>query len=150
MADNKKSSDEISRLNRKNLPGFAGTENKKRIVFLPHCLRNSKKCKAKEKGGVYLCVKCGACKIAEITKKAEELGYGAVYILKGGSILPRIMDSRKYPAALGVACNFEGLAGLKKCRELGIKSVCVPLSRDGCSDTDVSLDKLIKILKVKK
>lgn len=139
---------EILKINKKNIEKFSKIENKKRIVFVPQCLRNSKKCKAKEEGGLYICANCGACKISSIVKAAKELGYQGVYILKGGSILPRILKQKKFQGALGIACPFEGLAGLKKSLELNIYSVCVPLSKDGCIDTDISLEKVLKVMKI--
>ena len=45
---------------------WSQTPVKKRLVFLPQCLRNSKKCKAELTEYGYICKKCGSCSIFEI------------------------------------------------------------------------------------
>jgi len=41
--------------------GFKSTPYSERILFLPHCLRNSEKCTAKYNDSGLQCVDCGAC-----------------------------------------------------------------------------------------
>jgi len=125
--------------NRKNALGFLRTPFHQRLVLLPQCLRAPKVCIADDVGGEYVCRKCGACKIAAIMRRSEELGYMDVKILKGGSALARIIKQTSARAVLGVACPVEGIMSIILCERAGVPAFCVPLLRDGCCDTDVDL-----------
>lgn len=132
--------------NSKNASFFNAIAYSDRIIFVPQCMRNIQKCKAKEVGGYYLCAQCGGCKINDISKKSKELGYKALYILKGGRIVEKLIDELKPKAIVGVACFYEGSEGMKICER---KKVCVqfvPLTRDGCVDTDVNIDTVFEII----
>lgn len=118
----------------------------RRIILLPQCIRNYKNCAAVENGPYFECAGCGNCKAAKIISKAEELGYKAVYILKGGRIIPEIFKRDKPEAVAGVACFYEGFLGMKICGEFKIPAVFFPLSRDGCSGTDLDLDSFLELL----
>jgi hypothetical protein len=125
---------------------FAATHYGERVVFVPHCMRNIDKCKAKEMGSHYICAECGACKISRISKKSKELGYKAIYILKGGKAVKKLTEELKPKAVLGVACYFEGVMGMRESEKHGLIVQFVPLTRDGCVDTDVDLDEVFKSL----
>ncbi|MBN1383903.1 MAG: DUF116 domain-containing protein [Elusimicrobia bacterium] len=133
--------------NNKNLKRFLSVPADKRIIFVPQCLRNVKKCKAEEFGSFYICAGCGACKIAAIQKAATDKGYIAVRILKGGSTVKKAVRDLRPKAILGVACYFEGAQGIKECEKRNIPVYFYPLSRDGCENTDLKLPALLKIIK---
>ncbi|MFC1501006.1 DUF116 domain-containing protein [Elusimicrobiota bacterium] len=118
-----------------------------RIIFVPHCLRNSKKCKAKEIGSYYICSECGACKINSISKKSKELGYKGLFILKGGKTIEKLTSEFEPKAILGISCFFEGAQAIELLKDKKIAVQFVPLSKDGCVDTDVILEDVFKILK---
>jgi hypothetical protein len=132
--------------NRQHARDFAGTPYAQRVIFVPQCMRNIEKCRAKEEGGYYICAECGFCKIAPISKKAKELGYKALFILKGGRIIEKIMKDLKPRAVLGIACFYEGAEGMKICEKNSVIVQFVPLTKDGCVATDVNLDEVLKIL----
>lgn len=134
------------RKNKQNALAFSRTEYSDRLVLVPQCLRSTKDCKAEEDAAEYRCVKCGACKVAAIVERAEELGYKAVRILKGGSAVSRLITELKPKAVLGVACNFEGALGILECERNGIVVQFVSLLNDGCADTDVELDEVMEVL----
>ena len=134
------------RKNHDTLFRFLRTPYSGRVVFLPQCLRSTAACKAEEQNGEYVCRQCGACKIPGIARRAEELGYIGTRILKGGSVLDRLIGEIKPQAVLGVACGIEGLMGILACERAGVPAFCVPLLRAGCSDTDVDLDDLMSIM----
>lgn len=115
---------------------------KDKIVFLPQCLRDSKKCKATLDETGYHCQECGACKIADIKKKAEKLGY-TVYIAPGGTMVYNLVEKEKPKAALGVACLKELCMAVEN---LNIPTQAVELLKDGCIDTDVSLEEVFSAL----
>jgi hypothetical protein len=132
--------------NKKAAKKFFAVPFEKRMVFVPHCLRNTKSCKAKEIGGYYLCSECGACKIGEISKRSKELKYKAIYILKGGRVIDKLINELKPQAVLGIACYFEGAQGISQSEKYKVSVQFVPLTKDGCTDTDTDLGKVFKVL----
>ena len=136
----------VNWMNDKNLERFTSIPYKHRIIFLPQCLRNIERCQAKELGGRYECRKCGSCKINLFINEAEKLKYQGTYILKGGSVVPKILDKAKPSGVIGVACDYEGSVGMMECNKRSIPSQVVPLSKDGCADTDVDTDEVLKLM----
>jgi hypothetical protein len=132
--------------NRENASRFLATPFSERLVLLPQCLRSTKACKAEERGYEYLCQGCGACKVAAIVERAEELGYRGVKILKGGSALAELVRTLRPTAVLGVCCPIEGATGILACERVGVVAFCVPLLRAGCADTDVDLADVMSVL----
>ena len=122
---------------------FNKTHPKKKILFLPQCLRNSNKCKARLGEFGYKCVDCCNCKASQIKKEAEALGY-RTYIVPGGSMVGKIVKKLKPEAVAGVACMKELAMALD---ELRIPTQSVELLRDGCVDTDVELGAVMDIIK---
>lgn len=147
--DEEKNKALTDRKNARMSAAFAATPYQERVVFVPHCMRNVEKCKAKEMGSYYICVECGACKIAAISKKSKELGYKALYILKGGKAVKKLTEEIKPKAVLGVACYFEGVMGMDESEKHGLIAQFAPLTKDGCVDTDVDLDKVFEALSKK-
>ncbi|MFH0947980.1 MAG: DUF116 domain-containing protein [Elusimicrobiota bacterium] len=136
--------------NKKHLIKFLQTPANKRIILMPQCLRNIKKCKAKEFGSYYVCAECGGCPISKISQAARFAGYPAkagLRILKGGSTVRKIVAELKPEAILGVACYFEGVQGIKECEKRKIPVYFYPLSKDGCENTDLELEGLLKLIK---
>lgn len=117
-----------------------------RLLLLPHCLRRTNRCRARDDGYQYICAECGACTVGAIKRRAMELGYMGVHLLKGGSAIVRLIEEKRPGAVLGVACLAEGLAGIEVCRRLGIPVAFLPLSKDGCADTEVELDAFFRFL----
>ncbi|MFH1367901.1 MAG: DUF116 domain-containing protein [Elusimicrobiota bacterium] len=135
--------------NRKMAESFAAIPYTERVVFVPHCMRNIEKCKAKELGSHYICMECGACKTGNISKKSKELGYKAIYILKGGKAVKKLTEELKPKAVLGVACYYEGVMGMDESEKHGLIAQFVPLTRDGCVNTDIELEEVYKALEKK-
>jgi len=135
-----------ARKNSRSAAAFDAIPYADRIVFVPHCMRNLQKCKAKEMGSYYVCAECGACKIVEISKRSGELGYKALYILKGGKAVKKLTEELKPRAVLGVACYFEGVMGMEESEKHGLVAQFTPLLKDGCVDTDVDLAEVFKAL----
>lgn len=128
---------------------FKAVPFSERIILLPHCMRSTGNCKAKDEGTYYSCVRCGACKIAQITKLANELGYKKVYIMKGGKAIQNLLINEKIKAVVAVACHFEGAQGIKMTDKLKVITQFIPLLKDGCCDTDVDIDKVKQIMEQK-
>jgi len=136
----------VLKKNKKNINKFYSVPFSERIILLPQCLRNIKKCIAKDIGNRYVCQKCGSCKIYHIINSAEELRYKGAFILKGGRAIIDIIKQFKPKSILGIACFYEGLLGIQECEKNRIPVQFVPLTKDGCFNTDVNLRKLMLIL----
>ena len=135
--------------NKSNLDRFIAVPFDERIILVPQCMRNVEKCKAKELGAYYICAECGACKIGSISKKSKELGYKGLFILKGGRIAEKLIAELKPKAVVGVACFYEGSEGMELCEKHNITVQFVPLTKDGCVDTDVNLNEVLEVISKK-
>ncbi|ODS39592.1 MAG: hypothetical protein A7316_05045 [Candidatus Altiarchaeales archaeon WOR_SM1_86-2] len=121
---------------------FDSVKYEDRIVILPQCLR-SLECPAKMSSfdGIK-CIECNRCKVCEIKKKANELGYGKTFVITGGSFIKRIISKHKPKAVLGVACPYEAYWGMLELEKKGIPSQAVLLLKEGCVETDADLDEV--------
>jgi len=124
------------------MDAFLKVPVKERAVFLPHCLRNVKVCKAPVTEDGYQCIKCGACKIHPIIDACEKRGM-RWYTVGGGSQLLNIIKKRRPGAVVGVACFNEIRMGVDQLMEMGIPAQAVVLSKPGCVNTDVSIDDVL-------
>jgi len=128
--------------------GFRKTEYNERALFLPQCLRNIEKCKAKMGDAGYVCSECGSCQIFPIKKEAESLGY-KVYIVPGGSMAMKIVKNNGFKAVAGVACMFELCEAAETLGSTKIWAQGVPLLRDGCKDTEVDVNRVMWMIRQK-
>jgi hypothetical protein len=124
---------------------FAKTPFDKRLLFLPQCLR-SRNCPASLSDTGYICQKCGRCGLHGVISKALELGYKGAFILSGGSMVGQILKREKPLACLGIACAKELLLGGFVCEKFGAISHFIPLSRDGCVETQVNWNEVDQTL----
>ncbi len=125
-----------------NRDDFMNVPMKDRIIILPACLRDSKRCGAKLTKDGYSCVMCGRCKIGEIKKRAEKAGI-RVFIVPGGSMALEIMKRKKPKAALGVACLNELVGGIEN---MNVPVQGVRLLKRGCIDTDVNVEEVFSVM----
>lgn len=126
-----------------NREAFLMADPGERMLILPACLRNSKKCRAKLTDEGYKCVMCGACKIKEIKEEAERMGC-SFYVVPGGSMALDLVRKKRPRAVLGVACLGE-LVSAAESLTLPIQGV--QLLRSGCVDTDVDAGEVISTLR---
>jgi len=139
----------VIRKNKESASSFSRIPFEERVVFLPQCLRKVENCKAKEIASGYVCGSCGSCTIGRVIKEAGRLGYRGVYVLKGGRAVSRILDEEKPLGVVGVACDYEGTLGVLECEKRKIPVQFVPLSRDGCFETDVDFEEIKSVLRFK-
>ena len=121
------------------------TSFKDRMVFLPYCLRN-RQCPAKLEEEGLICLKCGKCDIGRIKTEAESLGY-RVFTVPGSSLIKKIILKYKPKAVIGVGCHSEVREGTNKMAAIGMPAKGLILNKDGCIDTEVDVERLIKLLK---
>jgi hypothetical protein len=136
----------ITKQNKLQEKRFASVPLKKRIVFAPHCMRDTSICNAVEKDSYYICADCGGCKIAQISKSVKKLNYMALYIVKGGRAISKIIKEQKPEAIVGIACFFEGDQAFKMLKEENLAVQFVSLTKDGCSATDTNLIEVERVL----
>jgi len=118
---------------------FGKVAPKYKLVFLPQCLRKSRKCKAKLGEEGYDCIACSKdCRAAEIKRLGESAGY-RVFIVPGGSMVSKIVAKYRPKAVVGIACMKELVMALD---ELRVPTHAVELLKDGCVETDVDMEKV--------
>lgn len=127
-----------------NEDAFRRVGPEKKIVFLPQCLRDCNRCRARLERLGYKCVSCSRkCKARRIREAAESLGY-RVFIVPGGSMVSRVIKDIRPQAVLGVACKKELVMAFD---EISLPVQGVQLLRDGCVNTDVDAEEVLRVLK---
>jgi len=123
---------------------------KKRALFLPHCSRKymDNRCKAIFDASIpsYTCAHCSEdCLINKADCLAKKKGYD-VYVVPGGSCIPKILKMNRYEGVVGVACGEEiKLSGdVLSCMD--VAGQAIPLIKNGCANTAFSMETLVKVL----
>lgn len=127
---------------------FSNIPYSDRIVLAPQCLRDAD-CRisfSSEAGAQ--CMGCKKCKIFEIAKKANELGYMGTYIAPGGGFVKRIIKKFKPSAVLGIGCPYELNMGLLEVSNKGIPCQGTLLLNSGCVGTDVDLEEVFNAMEL--
>jgi len=127
---------------------YRKTPYNKRLLFLPHCLRNSKECKANYNEEGLQCLGCGKCKISVLKNEAEKLGYAGVFVCPGGSIVLELINKYKPQAVLGVCCYKEAILAFDSLKDTNVAPQAVLLTRAGCINTDVNVDEVIEKMRL--
>jgi hypothetical protein len=125
-----------------NQDAYEYVKQEDRIVLIPHCLRDAENCIAPIDEDGYHCQKCGACVISDITQAAEERGI-KWYMVGGGSHAIRIVKNARPRAVFGIACYDDARLAVDKIGEYGIPTQAVLLSKAGCVNTEVDLDRVL-------
>jgi uncharacterized protein len=125
-------------------------QSKKRALFLPHCSRKylDGRCKAIFDSDIpsYVCTHCSAdCLVNQSDQLAKEKGYD-VYVLPGGSCIPKILKNTKYEGIVGVACGEEIKILGPLLNSMDVAGQAIPLIKNGCSNTVFNMDTLVKVL----
>lgn len=108
----------------------------RRVLLLPECLKNSKKCKAERDEFGLLCRECGSCSISGILQYAENLGY-IVLITEGTTITTKLIESGEIDAVIGTGCLEVLQKMFRSVTKYAIPGIAIPLLYDGCIDTKV-------------
>ena len=125
-------------------------QTKRRVLFLPHCSRKylDNRCHAIFDPSLpsYICAQCSPdCLINKAVSLAKKRGYD-VYVLPGGSCIPKILKTNRYEGAVGVACGEETRLSGDLLNGLGVAGQAVSLIRNGCANTAFNLETLMKTL----
>ena len=111
----------------------------RRLMLLPHCLKNAEGCPADYDELGLDCKKCGACEVGDFRTKAEQLGY-KVLVSEGTPIVLKIIVSGHVDAIVGVACLNVLEKAFDKVLLAGIPCVATPLLSSNCKNTSVDND----------
>lgn len=123
-------------------PAFKKTPYSERALFLPHCSRKTKTCKALSDSEGFHCKNCGACNIGDAVKIAQNLGYGNIFIVPGGSMMKKLIQKHKPKAVVGVSCFHEAIQGFEEIKQSSVIPQAVLLLSDGCQNTTINMPLL--------
>jgi hypothetical protein len=125
-------------------------QTKRRALFLPHCSRKymDGQCRAIFDPNIpsYSCQHCSPdCLVNIAVRFGEKKGYD-VYVVPGGSCVPKIVRNKKYEGIVGVACGEEVRLGGELLEGMGVAGQATPLIKNGCANTSFNIDTLMKML----
>jgi uncharacterized protein len=123
-------------------PSFKKTPIKDRILFLPHCVRNTKICKAEYTDEGIICKHCGGCDLDCAIKTAQRIGYKKIFVVPGGRMVKKIIDKYNPKASIGVCCFEEAQLAFEMLKNTNVIPQVVLLLKDGCKDTLINLPLL--------
>ncbi len=111
----------------------------RRLLLLPHCLRDAEACPAEYDEFGLRCQDCGACRLSSLREYARQKGY-RVLIAEGSPIVMQIILAGHVDAVLGVACLNSLEKALDKILMVGLPSMAVPLLASTCRNTSTDED----------
>ncbi len=117
----------------------AATPYNRRLLLLPHCLRDAERCPARFNELGLLCRDCGACRLMELRSRAERLGYN-VLIAEGSPVVMQIIIGGHADVLVGVSCLNVLERSLEKILLAGIPCMAVPLLAGSCRNTSTDED----------
>jgi hypothetical protein len=125
-------------------------ETKKRALFLPHCSRKymDGRCRASFDPAIpsYTCAHCSEdCLVNKADHLARSKGYD-VYLVPGGSCIPKILKNHSYEGVVGVACGEETKMMSHLLNSMNVSGQGVPLIKNGCANTCFNMETLVKVL----
>lgn len=126
---------------------FAAVPLSRRILLLPHCMRNEGRCAGTYDSLGLHCAGCGACSLHGLKARAETLGY-RVLIAEGTTAVTGGILNEDLDAVLGVACLDSLEKSFSRIVELGLPNLAVPLLHNGCVDTQAELSVIEELLGV--
>ncbi len=134
---------------------LAATDPAERVLLLSHCMRPSLSCPGKfTKRGLVCPDDCQEdCSVGRLSRAALSAGYKGVCIAAGGAMAVRFVVEQDPRAIVAVACARELGEGVDAVGAIAKDSdrqapaiVVVPLTKDGCVDTEVDEDLALETI----
>lgn len=126
--------------NHVNRSKFNETDNSKKILVLPHCLRSAD-CQARLDETGLVCDNCGKCSVGVIKSKAESIGY-KVFVVPGSSFVKKIIKNNDFDSVVGVACYEDLNLTMMNLSDFAPQGVL--LSTTGCFETKVDVRSVLE------
>jgi geranylgeranyl diphosphate synthase, type II len=127
----------------------------RRVLLISHCLRSSDVCKASIETWGVDCVECNPrCQVNQLRRRALDLGYQGVCVAPGGSLALKYIKERNPAGIVAVACLKELEEGIDNVARLSGNGsqappiVLIPLTRDGCVNTEVNVEYAIEKISI--
>ncbi len=120
---------------------FVSIPYNRRVLLLPHCLRNAGECTGSYDSEGLNCGGCGSCDISALRTQAIALGYQVVIAEGTSAVLMKILGGEA-DAVFGTACLDSLEKSHQHIRETSIPNIAVPLLNDGCVNTTIDADEL--------
>jgi hypothetical protein len=136
---------------------LVGIPPSERILLLPHCLRPSQTCPGKySKQGLVCPEDCSQpCAIRILREAAAALNYKGCCVAPGGAMALRFVKQMHARGVVAVACDKElemGINGVESAAQSEQIQmpviVVVPLTKDGCVDTEVDIDQALRTIEL--
>jgi len=119
----------------------AGVPYHRRLLLLPHCLRDASGCPAAYRELGLACQDCGRCRLTELRGMGERLGY-RVMLAEGSPVVMQLILTGQADAIVGAACLDALEKTLDKILLAGIPCLATPLLKSGCRNTEVDEERL--------
>ena len=117
----------------------------RRLLLLPHCLKDAENCPADYTPLGLLCRDCGACRLTELRASAAAKGYH-VLIAEGSPVVMQLILAGQADAVLGVGCLDSLEKALDKILLVGLPSMAVPLHASGCKNSTTDEDWIFEMI----
>lgn len=119
----------------------------RRLLLLPHCMRNRAVCPAKMDAFGLLCESCGACPTGRLQDQAEAMGY-VVLVAEGTTMVTKLLQAGKIDAVIGVGCLSALERSFPHLSAAAIPGLAIPLTQDGCENTQIDEAWVMELLAV--
>lgn len=126
-------------------PQVMNVPYQRRLLLLPHCMRNVSLCAASYSKEGLACLGCGGCSLGWLGEIARAKGY-RILIAEGSPVVLRLILSGEADALLGVACLNSLERSLERILMAGIPCMAVPLLVDRCQDTVTDEDWIVEMI----
>ena len=120
-------------------------QTKKRALFLSHCTRKylDGRCKAAFRREYPILFMHSLFRRLLSQPVSRKKGYD-VYIVPGGSCIPKILKKTHYEGVVGIACGEEMRVLKPLLNSLDVAGQAIPLLKNGCANTVFNMDTLGK------
>ena len=127
------------------LPMVASIPYSRRLLLLPKCLRDSKRCEGEMDDLGLLCHRCERCVIPDLQTQADHIGMLSM-VAEGFTSVIELIRQHVVDAVIGISC----LDSLEKAFPLlvshAVPGIAVALNVGGCKDTHVDTDYVAQLL----